>query len=245
MLCIIQVILRESTLVMNRHFAALGFAWILVVGLAAPGLAVITETHRYDFEPASGYVTHSGWTHIDATIGYTISTPGFDLANSHFHGTPAVDRGSSTQPPTDVTRDLVVSFYAPTSTPTFVFRDIVPHGGQSVSFTIYRSDPGDVFGTYFNTFVSFDGGPLTLVPAALEGGFYHTPITGSLAFDHSAVTNSTLDFYFFSTIENGYTNVRLNGIETIFSIPEPSTACLLGIALAAILRRRERAASYE
>jgi hypothetical protein len=230
---------------MNRQFAALALGWILVAGLVTSSPAVITETHRYDFEKSSGYVTQAGWTHMDPTIAYTATTPGFDLANSHFHSPPAEDRVTSTQSPTDVTRDLIVSFWAPTNTPTFVFRDIVPHGGQSVSFTIYRSDPGDGFGTYFNTFVSFDGGPLTLVPAALEGGFYHTPITGSLAFDHSAVATSTLDFYFFSTIENGDTNVRLNGIEAIFSIPEPSTACLLGIALAAILRRRERAASNE
>jgi len=113
-------------------------------------------------------------------------------------------------------------------TPTIIFRDIIPAGMEHVDFTIYRSDPGDVFAANFVTGVSINGGPVVTVDTGhLINGFYHPPITGSLGFAKS-ITTGTLDFYFFDP--GGGSSIRLNGIQNDFSdIPEPSVLGLLAI----------------
>lgn len=194
-------------------------------------------TNRYDFEPSSGYVTESGWTHMDQTIAYTGSSAGFDLGASVFLG--GYDRVTSTQSPTNVTRDLIIGWSQNQGTnATIVFRDILPAETERIHLTIWRSDPADSFGTYFQTKVSVNGGPLQLINAPFETGFYHTPTTGMLELTPSP-TAGTLDFYFFHDDAYGPTNVRINGIEALYVVPEPSTIGLLLIG-GLILRRTMR-----
>jgi hypothetical protein len=220
---------------MNRKIQIIGLVLLASITIGAwDARALLFVTNRYDFEPAGG-VTEIGWTHVDQTIGFTGTTAGFNLSLSGFYG--AVDRLSSTQPPTSVTRDFVMGAGAnPVSNPTVVFREIVPAHATNVAVTIYRSDPIDTFAPNFSTRVSHNGGSQVLVNSGLGSfGNYHAPITFNLALVPT-ITPGTLDFYFYDTIPSS-SQVRLNGIQAIYTIPEPSTAVLLGVVAFALRRR--------
>jgi hypothetical protein len=212
--------------------------WALLLWTGAAAQALTIVTNRYDIEPSGG-VTESGWTHIDPSVGYTTTSAGFDLTQTFSYG--AFDRGSSAQTPTSVTRDFILgNGRASATTPTVVFRDIVPEHATNVSFTIYRSDPADSFGAAFTTKASVNGGPLVTIHTGGGGVYpytYYSPITGNLALP--ALTNATtLDFYFFDAGALGSSEIRLNGIEAIYTIPEPATMSLAALAAVVWLRRR-------
>jgi hypothetical protein len=217
------------------------FTTIFVVSVS---LARATVLHQYDFEPASSPVTQSGWTHIDSTIAATPTTAGFVFADTIFRFT-TVDRGSSTQSPVDVTRDLLIfRNNGNTSASGMRFQEIVPAFASSVLITMYRSDPGDNNGdAATSATASLNGGSQTTIGTGTGFGFYHTPITYTLAITPTGSTG-LLDIRYFSTLSDS-SDMRVNGISfeyTIQEVPEPSSIGLLctGIAMLAARRWRQR-----
>lgn len=218
---------------------------ILASGWIAAGRAhaQTVVTNRYDFEPVASYVTEAGWTHITWNSAYSgNTTAGFDLVLSQLYNLN-IDRGASTQSPTNTTRDLLMgNANANTNgVPIMVFRDIVPAYSTNVFYTIYRSDPGDSFAAAYTTKLRFAGGSEVTVDSGAGWGTYHTPITGSYAF--SPVSTNTSFEYIFYAQNLGGGAVRVNGIESIFAVavPEPSLAALLALPLAGwiLVRRRQ------
>lgn len=216
---------------------------LVVLGLsllsAVESLAQTYVTHRYDIEPTSAFVTEPGWTHMDQSTAYTATSAGFHLGGVSQFTFSGIDRGSSTQTPTSVTRDMILGGGAGSLTvPTIVFRDIVPAHSTNVSFTIYRSDPGDSFAPTFETRVRYNGGTeIFVAPGSTTGGTYQPPITFNLGLTPT-VTDGSLDFYFYTYPTANGASTRLNGIEAIYAIPEPSALVLMALATCAILRRR-------
>jgi hypothetical protein len=214
--------------------------------LAAPiARAQSLVTNRYDFEPTVSYVTEAGWMHVDRLTAYSgNSTGGFDLVLSQLYNLN-VDRGASTQSPTNMTRDLVVGDPNANTNgvPVMVFRDIAPAYATNISYTIYRSDPGDAWPPAFTTKVRFAGGAETIVDTGAGWGTYHSPITGSMAFSPVS-TNTSFEFLFYA-MNYGGSVVRVNGIESIFAVavPEPAAAALLVLPLGAWLLARRRPAN--
>jgi hypothetical protein len=211
--------------------------------------AILVVTNHYDMEGPDigststfgGAITEPGWTHMQQSTAYTATSPGFHLGGVSQFTFNGIYRGGSTQNPTNVTADLILGGGAGSLTvPTIVFRDIVPAHSTNVSFTIYRSDPGDSFSPRFETRVRYNEGTEILVdPGSDTGGTYHPPITFNLALN--PYTNAVaLDFYFYTWVGQNGASTRLNGIEAIYTIPEPSSALLLALGGLAILVRRWR-----
>lgn len=228
----------------------------LVIGLGSAQAATIT--HLYDFEGATPYtggplpvanqgITQSGWTHMDTSIAGTSGTPGFvgllgvGSNNSYL-------RASSVQSPTDVTIDFIEALQtvAGPGNPALVFRDIAPAWASSVQLTIYISSPGDFYnaaGTTLN--LIYNGGTPLSVPnntaSAGLGTGYWLPITATIdlnALNPASGGTKTLDFSFMNT--SGVA-VRVNGIDAVYTVPEPAAAGLAGLGLCVLmLRRRTR-----
>ncbi|MCC7517869.1 MAG: PEP-CTERM sorting domain-containing protein [Verrucomicrobiae bacterium] len=122
-----------------------------------------------------------------------------------------------------------------------VFRDIASAYATNVSFTVYRSDPGDVWPATFTTKLRFAGGSEITVDTGAGWGDYHTPITGNLTLSPVS-TNTSLEYLFYAT-QNGESVVRVNGIESIYliSVPEPTVVGMLALPLAGwiLVRRRQ------
>lgn len=222
------------------------FATLLAVNFLHVGSASSALVHRYDFEQATGSDTEAGWTHMATNIAGTPTTAGFlPAAEGSIN---AFNRIPSIQAPFDLIEDVIISFSGPTLPGSdMVFREIVPAGANGVQLTIYRNDPLDNFIANFLTQVSINGGPLTTIDTGIPGnGFYHAPISTTLGLPVSG-SIQTLDFYFFDGAINS-SQVRINGIEAIYSFPpapEPSSLVLWGLMTAGcgMLRRRGRRAS--
>lgn len=229
----------------------------LVMGFGSAQAATIT--HLYDFEGATPYtggplpvanqgITQSGWTHMDTGIAGTASTPGFvgllgvGSNNSYL-------RASSLQSPTDVTIDFIEALQttAGPGNPALVFRDIAPAWATSVQLTIYISSPGDFYNAAGTTLsLTYDGGaPVSVTnntaPAGLGTGYW-LPITATIdlnALDAASADQKTLDFSF---MNSSGVAVRVNGIDAVYSVPEPAAAGLAALGLGVfMLRRRSRA----
>jgi hypothetical protein len=219
---------------------------LLLAALAAPlARAQSIVTNRYDMEPVSSYVTEVGWTHITWNSSYSgNTTAGFDLVLSQLYNLN-IDRGSSTQTPTSVTRDFIMgNANANTNgVPIMVFRDIAPAYATNVTYTIFRSDPGDTYPAAFTTKVRFAGGSEVTVDTG-HGSFatYHPVIAGTYSFSPVS-TNTSFEYIFYAQNYGGST-IRINGIESIYAVavPEPAVAAILMLPLGAWLLARRRSA---
>ncbi len=186
----------------------------------ASGNAVIV--HRYDFEPdGPSPRTQDGWTHIGIADVGDATTFGF-LPASAGSQLVSFDRGFSSQSPTPVTQDAVLSRTQPTADPVMIFRDIIPASATSVQLMIYRSDPGDTFAPDFITKACIDGG----APAAIDNGIStdgrtFPPIAQTIALSGSP-SFGTLDLQFFDGSQVRSSRTRISGIEATYFIPEDS-----------------------
>jgi hypothetical protein len=222
------------------HISKAVAALVVLAGWASAAQAVVV--HQYDFSVTNSVVVvEPGWTHMTNTTLGGPTTPGFMPAAG---GRNIIDRGSSTQAPFLVTRDLVYSSTDGTTATDIIFRDIIPENAARVNLVIYRSDPADGFAPNFSTSVSINGGAASLIHGgSVIGGTYHAPIAASLIVPIAAT--GTLDILFSDNSDTfaGDSIIRINGIELSYIlVPEPGTMAMLALRIGAmaLLRRKRR-----
>jgi hypothetical protein len=225
---------------MARHSKVFAFVCfgITFLGSVANNSTIAAVINQYDFEPATGFVTQSGWTHMPWPTAATSTTAGFVLADTTIQY-PNVDRGSSTQAPVDVTRD-VIHFTNSSDIPNskMRFQEIVPAYASSVLITIYRSDPSEFFAPAFTTTLALNGGTPSTIDTGIStpGVSYFPPIVATVPITPVG-SPGTIDLRFLGS------GLRLNGISfeyTIQEVPEPSAFALALCGLCALWRVRRK-----